>query len=537
MRTDNRQGGVTSPRRAVVIGSGFGGLAAAIRLQAAGVPTLVLEALSELGGRAGVFSEQGFVFDRGPTVVTAPACLEELFALGGKVMADYVELLPVSPMYRLLWGDGSHFDYVAAEAALKAEIARLSPGDVGRYDDFYRYTCQVLAKGYTELGHVPFLNFTDMVKVAPDLVRLRAHLPVYNTVAKYFKDERLRQAFSFSSLLIGGNPMRASSIYSLIHPLERQWGVYFPRGGTHALIRAMAKLLVDLGGEVRLDAPVDQIATRTVSGRVQVTGVRVAGTGGGLEECDAVVSNADVVHTYGRLLAHEPKASRRAAALAKKRPSISLFVVYFGTRRAYPDLLHHTVVFGPRYGGLLGDLFDRGVVAGDMSLYVHAPTLTDPSLAPAGCHTYYALAPVPHLGHRQPYDWANQAEAYADQVIATLEKRAMPGLSKDIVVRRVFTPLDFRDRLGAYQGAAFSLEPTLTQSAYFRVHNRDPDISGLYFVGAGTHPGAGIPGVVGSAKATAGLVLQGPNPAAAAAIGAEAERTAARLWQPVGAWS
>lgn len=486
--------------RAAVIGSGFGGLAVAIRLQAAGYQTTLFERHDKPGGRAYVFEDKGFTFDAGPTVITAPDCLTELFQLAGKKMEDYIELMPVSPMYRLLWEDGEKFDYYSDEKNLLAEISRLSPGDVEGYHRFYKYALEVYKEGYVKLCHVAFQRVWDMLKVAPKLVKLGAHTSVYHKVSQFFKHEKLRQAFSFNSLLIGGNPFRASSIYTLIHPLERKFGVFFPRGGTHALVRALTKLFQDLGGTVRLNASVDRIDT--ISGTVN--GITL--TSGEQQTFDLVVSNADVTTTYQKLLRNEPLAKRPAKSLVGKKYSMSLYVLYFGTDKAFPGIVHHNVMFGPRYKELLKDIFDRGVVADDFSLYLHAPSQSDPSLAPEGCHSFYVLSPVPHLGHGK-FDWAKDGEAYGDRILDYLEKRYMPGLKASLKVRRQITPLDFETRLDAHMGAAFSLEPTLTQSAYFRVHNRDDRIQGLYFVGAGTHPGAGIPGVIGSAKATAGVIL------------------------------
>jgi phytoene desaturase len=498
--------------KAAVIGSGFGGLAIAIRLQAAGYQTTLFERHDKPGGRAYVYEDEGFTFDAGPTVITAPDCLTELFELAGKKMDDYIELMPVSPMYRLLWEDGEKFDYYSDEKNLLAEISRLSPGDIEGYHRFYKYASEVYDEGYTKLCHVPFQRVWDMVKVAPKLVKLGAHTSVYSKVSQFFRHEKLRQAFSFNSLLIGGNPFRASSIYTLIHPLERKFGVYFPRGGTHALVRALVRLFTDLGGTVRLNASVDRIDT--VAGSISGVTLRSG------EQCafDLVVSNADVTTTYRKLLRDEPRAKSKARSLERKKYSMSLYVLYFGTDRAFPGIVHHNVMFGPRYKDLLTDIFDRGVVADDFSLYLHAPTLSDPSLAPEGCHSFYVLSPVPHLGHDK-FDWDKNGTAYGDRILDYLETRYMPGLKESIKVRRHITPLDFETRLDAHLGAAFSLEPTLTQSAYFRVHNRDDKIQGLYFVGAGTHPGAGIPGVIGSAKATAGVIL-GEEEKATATFGA-----------------
>jgi phytoene desaturase len=358
----------------------------------------------------------------------------------------------------------------------------------------------VFEQGYLKLGHVPFLDWWSMVRVLPQLTRLQSYRTVYSVVSDYIRDPELRQAFSFQSLLIGGNPFSVSSIYALIHALERTWGVYFPRGGTHALVRAMAKLYTDLGGDLRLGTPVDEI-------RVRGDRVSAVATADGRETAvRAVASNGDVVHTYQHLLRRTARGQSAARALARRKHSNSLFVVYFGLRRQQPQVAHHTVIFGPRYRELLADIFHRGVLADDFSLYLHNPTRTDPSLAPPGQAAMYALAPVPNLG-KAPLDWEKVAPAFADRILDQVERRAIPGLRRDLVTTRIFTPLDFRTELNAHLGSAFSLEPLLLQSAYFRVHNRDPRIGGLYFVGAGTHPGAGVPGVVGSAKATASLML------------------------------
>ncbi len=489
-----------SPRRAAVIGSGFGGLALAIRLQAAGIPTTIFEGRDQPGGRAYVYRDDGFTFDAGPTVITAPGCLEDLFALAGERLADHVDLLPVMPFYRLFWEDGHSFDYSNDLVEVTRQIAARSPGDVDGYRRFLAYAEDVFAEGYTKLAHVPFLNLWSMVRAAPQLVRLEAYRTVYDIVARHIQDDHLRQAFSFHSLLVGGNPFATSSIYTLIHVLERTWGVTFPRGGTGALVRALVALFERLGGTIALNSQVARILTHDGA----VTGLRT--TDGREWTGDAVASNADVMHTYRTLLGDEPRAARPARALDRQRFSMSLFLVYFGTRRRHPHLAHHNVIFGPRYRELLGDIFDRGVLADDFSLYLHAPTVSDPSLAPPGCEAFYVLAPVPHLG-KLDIDWTVEGPRYADRILAYLEARYIPGLRADLVTRRIFTPLDFKHELHAHHGSAFSLEPVLTQSAWFRVHNRDARIRGLYFVGAGTHPGAGVPGVVNSAKATAGLMV------------------------------
>ncbi len=485
---------------AAVIGAGFGGLALAIRLQASGVQTTLVDKRDRPGGRAYVYEDEGFTFDAGPTVITAPNLIEDLFTLAGRRIEDYVELLPVTPFYRLCWEDGDVFDYSNDVEALNAQIAERRLEDVEGYARFARYAEEVFEEGYVKLANAPFLDFASMIRVTPQLTRLQAFRSVHSMVAKFIKDPKLRQVFSFHSLLVGGNPFVSSSIYTLIHSLERKWGVFFPRGGTGALVDAMAKLFTDLGGELRLDTPVERILT--TAGRV--TGVQSNGWAG---DYDAVASNGDVVHTYRQLLAAEPRARRTGARLLNKRYSMSLFVIYFGARKRYPDIAHHSVLFGPRYRGLLEDIFDRGVLADDFSLYLHAPTRSDPSLAPPGCENFYVLSPVPHLGKAE-IDWTVEGPRYRDRILEYLDQRYLPGLLDNLVTSRIFTPDDFRDTLNAHLGSAFSLEPTLRQSAYFRVHNRDRQIKGLYFVGAGTHPGAGIPGVVSSADATASLMLE-----------------------------
>jgi phytoene desaturase len=486
--------------KAVVIGSGFGGLALAIRLQSAGIPTLVLEGRDKPGGRAYVYEDEGFTFDAGPTVITDPTALEELFALSGRKLGDYAKLMPVSPFYRLCWEDGYRFDYVNDQQELDRQIGEKSPQDVEGYRQFLDYSKAVLDEGYLKLGHVPFPDFRSMIRVAPQLIRLESYRSVYSIVSRFIRDPHLRQAFSFHSLLVGGNPFETSSIYALIHALERQWGVFFPQGGTGALVRGMVRLFEELGGEVRLNAPVDEICVE--QGRVSAVKLQ----SGERIPCLFAASNADVVHTYDKLLRNDALAQRKAAGLKKKRFSMSLFVIYFGLRGVRDDLQHHTVLFGPRYRELLKDIFHGAELPEDFSLYLHAPTVTDPSLAPPGHSAYYVLAPVPHLGHAG-IDWATEGPRYRDRILAYLEKHYIPGLQRDLVTSRIFTPCDFRDELNAHVGSAFSLEPVLWQSAYFRTHNKDQQIQGLYFVGAGTHPGAGVPGVVGSAKATARIIL------------------------------
>lgn len=513
--------GASAParRRAAVIGSGFGGISAAIRLQAAGYSVVTFEARDKPGGRAYVYSKDGFDFDGGPTVITAPHCLEELFACAGRRLESYVDLLPVRPFYRLSWEDGVHLDYDADTEHMLAQIRARRPEDAEGYLRFIEYSKRVFTKGYEELAATPFLRFSDMVRVAPDLAKLRADRSVYATVARFVRDEHVRQALSFHSLLVGGNPFETSSIYTLIHHLERRWGVFFPRGGTGALVNALVRLYRELGGELLLSTPVERVevlrGSDAGSGTERAVAVHRVHAGGRSFDADVVVSNADLHHTYARLYRDEPAARRTAHKLTRLEWSMSLFVLYFGTDRVYADSPHHNVLFGQRYRELLRDIFHGPGVPDDFSLYLHAPTVTDPSLAPPGCSSFYVLSPVPHLG-KAPVDWDELAPRYAQQILAAVERRALPELRKHLVTQHWITPRSFERDLGSWQGSAFSVAPKLTQSAWFRPHNQDPKIPGLYLVGAGTHPGAGLPGVINSAKATVGLIL-GQSPVESAA--------------------
>ena len=497
--TASATAGHAEGKTAAVIGSGFGGLAAAIRLQAAGVATTLYEARDKPGGRAYVYEDAGFTFDAGPTVITAPPCLEEVFAAAGRRMADYVTLLPVEPLYRLHWEDGTTFDYVGDTDGLRENIRKLSPEDAAGYERFLKYSGDVFRKGYTDLAATPFLRFWDMVRVAPHLAKLRADRDVYSTVSRFVKNEHLRQAFSFHSLLVGGNPFETSSIYTLIHYLEQNWGVHFAKGGTGALVRAFVRLFEEIGGTLRLSTPVESIAVSQGRHTVAAAGVHD-------ETFDAVVSNADLHHTYARLYGAEPDAAPMTRRLERMDWSMSLFVAYFGTDIRYPGIAHHSILFGPRYKELCQDIFYGHELPEDFSLYLHAPTRTDPDLAPAGCEAFYVLSPVPHLANAD-IDWSVVGPQYEQRIYEYLEERYLPELRKHLVTTRIFTPAQFETELNTYKGSAFSVAPKLTQSAYFRPHNRDDRIPGLYIVGAGTHPGAGVPGVVNSAKATAGLVL------------------------------
>ena len=481
-------------QRAVVIGSGFGGLAAAVRLRMMGFRVTVVEALDQLGGRARVFRQNGFTFDAGPTVITAPYLLDELFELAGRNPRDYFQLVPVDPFYRILFDDGRRFDYVGNEEALLAQIESFEPRDVDGYRRLAAHAERIFNVGYEQLADRPFHDPAEMLRVLPAMVKLGSYRTVHGLVARYIRDPRLRQAFSFEPLLVGGNPFSTTSIYLLIHWLERKWGVHFAMGGTGQIVAGLGRLLDELEVDVRLSSPVEEI----VVGGGRVRGVALST--GELIPADVVVSNADPTMVYSKMLGRNQRPRHGDRRLARVKQSMSLFVGYFGARREEEpvDLAHHTILLGPRYRELLRDIFDRKVLARDFSLYLHAPTRTDPSLAPAGHDAFYVLSPVPNL--RAGVDWSREAEPYFDRILESLDQRILPGLRNRIVERFTMTPQDFADSLRSADGAAFGPEPVLTQSAWFRYHNRSPDVRGLYFVGAGTHPGGGVPGVLNSAK-------------------------------------
>ena len=492
---------MTTSKTAIVIGAGFGGLALAIRLQTAGIATTVLERRDKPGGRAYVYEQDGFKFDAGPTVITDPNCLDELWEISGRKRSDDVEFMPVSPFYQLCWEDGYRFDYSGEQTTLDSQIEAKRPQDVAGYQKFLSYSEDLFREGYEKLGAVPFLTVGSMLKAAPQLMRLESHRSVFSKVSQYIGDAKLREAFSFHPLLVGGNPFETSSIYALIHALERKGGVWYARGGTGALIAAMTALFETLGGQIRLSAEVDRIEVVDNRARavVLMDGTRL--------KTDMVASNADVVHTYQHLLRDTPRGEAEGKRLAKKRYSMGLFVIYFGLKGNRDDLAHHMVLFGPRYRELIQEIFHGDKLPEDFSLYLHSPSVTDKSMAPEGHSAHYVLSPVPHMGNAE-IDWEVEGPRYRDKILDYLEARYIPNLRRDLVTVSHMSPLDFKSELNAHLGSAFSIEPILTQSAWFRPHNRDDKISNLYIVGAGTHPGAGIPGVVSSAKATAGLMVE-----------------------------
>jgi phytoene desaturase len=485
--------------RIIVIGSGFGGLASAIRLRAQGHEVTVLEQRDKPGGRAYVWKQDGFTFDAGPTIITAPWLIDDLFALGGKKTADYVDLVPIDPFYNVRFEDGSVFHYNGDRAHVLSEVRRFNPADVEGYKGFLAKAERIFKTGF-DLIDKPFSTVGSMAKVLPDLIRLRSDKSVAKFAFEHLTDDRLRQVFSFHPLLVGGNPFQTTSIYALIHHLEQKWGVWFAMGGTGALVNGFVRFFQDLGGTLMLNTAVSEIVIDERTGRA--SGVKLAD--GTVMPADAVVSNGDVATTYLRLIPSRFRKKYTDRKVKGMQYSMSLFVIYFGTDRKYENMAHHEIIMGPRYRGLLEDIFTRKTLSDDFSLYLHRPTATDSSLAPDGCDSWYVLSPVPNLAGE--VDWEAKSQGYRDRIMAYLEERYMPGLSQHIVTERRVDPRYFRDVMSSHLGSAFSVEPTLMQSAWMRPHNHSEDIPNLYFAGAGTHPGAGLPGVISSGKIVADLI-------------------------------
>lgn len=484
----------------IIIGTGFGGLATASRLLSKGHNVTMFEKRDKPGGRAYVYEKNGFKFDGGPTVITAPFMFDDIFAAAGKKREDYIEFVPCNPFYRIFDADGKSFDYNNNHEFTLNEIRKRSPDDVDGYEKFLGTTKAIFDKGFVELADKPFLKFTDMLKVAPDLIKLQSYKSVYKYVSQYIKDDFLRRCFSFHPLLVGGNPFDTTSIYAMIHYLEREWGVHYAMGGTGAIVNAMVDLIEDQGGTIHLNSEIDEIIVKNG----KATGIRLKN--GDEHKADVVVSNADVAFTYKNLIDKKHRKKYTDRKIERTKYSMSLFVIYFGTKKRYTDsgLAHHNIILGERYKGLLSDIFHKKELADDFSLYLHMPTITDPSMAPEGHEGFYVLSPVPHLDSGT--DWNEMAPKYRNAIIQFLEDNYLPDLNENIVAEHYIDPFHFRDTLNSYKGSAFSVEPILTQSAWFRPHNRSEDVDDLYFVGAGTHPGAGLPGVLSSAKIAENLI-------------------------------
>ena len=481
--------------KTVVIGSGFGGLAIACRLQATGHQVTLLEKRSLIGGRAYQFKEKGYTFDMGPSLITAPNIIADIFTTAGRSMEDYLDLIPLDPFYRVFFHDGTSIDYVGDTQRMKTQMAQFNAGDAEQYEPFIQAIAPVYDAVITDkLGARPFDTVRSMVNFVPRAIQLKSYLPVAKYAARYFEDYRHRFLFSFHPLFIGGHPFRSPSVYIMIPYLEKMQGVWFTKGGMYTVVEALGQLFKELGGEVHTEAEVEQITVE--NGRA--TGVRVDGA---WLPADLVVSNADVAHTYRYLIDSSHRRKWTNQKIERMAYSMSCYLLYLGVRKSYPQLAHHTLILAERYQELIDDIFEHKPLPEDFSMYLHAPTKTDPGMAPPGCESMYVLIPVSNL--RADTDWSATAEPFTDKVLTFLEEWGLTDLREHIEVQRVFTPDDFKSELNAYYGNAFGLEPKLTQTAYFRPHNRSEDIEGLYFVGAGTHPGAGVPGVLLSAEATA----------------------------------
>lgn len=486
-------------KKIIVIGSGFGGLGAATRLAAKGYEVELFEKRDKLGGRAYVYEVNGFKFDGGPTVITAPFLFDEIWTAAGRRREDYFQLVPCDPFYRIFDHTGRQFNYNGDHQFILNQIDQWNPADKEGYERFIRTTKDIFDTGMALIDK-PFLHVSDMARVVPDLVRLQSYRSVYGYVSKFIQNDFLRRCFSFHPLLIGGNPLDAASLYVLIHYLERQWGVHYALGGTGAIVAAFGQLMNELGVKVHLNAEVKEIL---VEGR-KATGVRMAD--GTVHKADAVVCNADVGWSYLNLIPAQYRKKNTDKRIKSFKYSMSLFVIYFGTKRRYTDsqLAHHNIILSERYNGLLRDIFGDQGLPEDFSLYLHMPTITDPTMAPPGHEAFYVLSPVPHLGAK--IDWHKAAKPYRDTIMQFLEENYLPDLQANIVAEHYIDPLHFQGDLNSYLGSAFSVQPILTQSAWFRPHNRSEDLDNLYFVGAGTHPGAGLPGVLSSAKIVEGLI-------------------------------
>ena len=477
---------------AIVIGAGFGGIAAALRLRAKHYRVTLIDRCSAIGGRAQVFVRDGFRHDAGPTVITAPFLFEELFALFGEQFADHVKLVPMKPWYRFRFADGDTFDYGGTLEETLAEIARIEPRDCDGYLALLAHSRRIFDVGFTELSSVPFHRFGTMLRQIPRLLGLQSYKTVWQLVSHYLSHPKLRQAFSIQPLLVGGNPFNTTSIYGLIHFLERAYGVHFALGGTGAITQALGDLMARQGIDILLDSTIDELL---IDGQT-VTGVRLAD--GRCIAADMVVSNTDPTHLYGAMVPKRKQAVIPRLKLAAAHYSMGLFVLYFGTTRTYPEVAHHTIWMGERYRELLRDIFDRHILSDDFSLYLHRPTATDPSFAPAGCDSFYVLCPVPNL--QGEIDWDQHGPLLQQRIIDALAATILPDLHTTITADFYMTPANFAQDYRSTHGAGFSIAPLFRQSAWFRFHNRAEGLKNLYLVGAGTHPGAGLPGVLCSAK-------------------------------------
>ena len=485
---------------ALVIGAGFGGIASALRMRALGYEVTLVDRLEAIGGRAQVFEKGGFRHDAGPTVVTAPFLFDELFELFGEKREDHVEFVPLDPWYRFYFNNGEQFDYRASIDDTMDEIDRFNPADKDGYDQLLKASKDIFDIGFEQLADRPFTKFMTMMKQVPSLLKLRSYMTVAQLVNSHIKHPLLRQAFSIHPLLVGGNPFTTTSIYTLIHYLERRWGVWFAMGGTGKLVLELHKLMERAGVNIRLGVDIDRI---TINGSLATGAIAMDGE---VFKADRVICNGDPPTIYSQMMPPPHQKMKKTLPEKMTHYSMGLYVLYFGSTKTFPDVAHHTIWMGPRYKELLKDIFDRKIMADDFSLYVHRPTATDASFAPEGCDSFYVLCPVPNLLGN--VDWADEAPRLRDRIVRALDQTIMPGIAQSITEDFWMTPEDFKKDYRAMHGTGFSIAPIFSQSAWFRYHNRDPQISNLYFAAAGAHPGAGMPGVICSAKVVETLVKE-----------------------------
>ncbi len=486
-------------RKIIIIGSGFGGLAAAIRLQAKGMQVTILEKNAKVGGHAYQLVKDGYTFDMGPSIITAPDLIQRVFACAGVRMEDYLDLVKLDPFYRIYYHDGSSLDYTNNSEQMKQQMVQFNETDAANYDRFMAHTRQLYDAVITDgLGSIPF-DLPTMLGFLPRALRLQALMPAYDFVKKYFEDPRHRFTFSFHPLFIGGNPFRAPAVYLMIPYLEKTGGVWFCKGGMYSLVRALEDVFKRLGGVIEIDTEVENII---IENR-KTKGVMAKGL---FYEADGIISNADLVHTYGELIGSEHRRKWSNKKLRKTQYSMSAFLLYLGVRKKYSQLAHHTLILSERYKGLVNDIFDNKILPDDFSMYLHIPSQTDPSMAPEDCESMYVLIPVPNL--ESGINWEKTKQKYTDKVLKFLEDDfGLTDLRRSIEVLETFTPSDFKKQRNNHLGSAWGVEPKLTQTAYFRPHNRSEDVQNLYFVGASTHPGAGVPGVLLTAETTVKLVV------------------------------
>lgn len=485
-------------KKAVVIGAGYGGIAASLRLRAKGYDVEVIDQCSAIGGRAQVYQVDGFKYDAGPTVLTAPFLFEELFNLFDKNIKDYVDIVPLKTWYQFYFPDGKVFNYGGSLDSTLREIEKFEPRDKQNYLQLLEKSKAIFIIGFEDLADQAFHNFSKMVAVLPELIRLNSVQTVWGLVSSHLKSPYMQQAFSIQSLLVGGNPFDTTSIYSLIHYLEREWGVHFAMGGTGSLTKALETLMHEEGIKVTLDEPVQKVH---INNRKAVGVILKSGE---IKPADIVISNADAAYLYSSMIEKKDKSFSARIKTKYAQFSMGLYVLYFGTTKQYTEVEHHTIWLGKRYQELLDDIFHKQILADDFSLYLHRPSATDPSFAPEGCDSFYVLAPVPNLQGK--VDWELEGPLLRNKIVKALSDTILPNLENTITADFFKTPKDFEQDYSSVHGAGFSISPLLTQSAWFRYHNKAEGIKNLYLVGAGTHPGAGLPGVICSAKVIDDLI-------------------------------